>query len=340
MQGSSIAYFLLGWLVSPYLGIVPASILGGSIAIIHAFLARRRVDTNANVLVQDAMPSEQAEAYNAQRRLTAYELQLAFLLWMFFHNAGDNFERRQNMGFASALAPMARRLCETVEDRIAILRRNLTLFNSEWTFGALLIGAMAALEERRANGEAISDAELVGAKSGAMAGLDAAGTAVMLSGLTSLLVAVGTQMANRGSLLGLFAFILVTALLVIGVGVASFWLGYTRMHRFADWARLSNWLRPALFGAMRLGAFVLGVLVVPYVRLVLPAAAAIQIGDAQIALQSRVLDAILPGLAPLAVTLGLWWLLRYRRANPMVLMGLCLLLALIVAGAASLLGWV
>jgi PTS system mannose-specific IID component len=340
MQGSSVAYFLLGWLAAPALGIVPATLLGASIAVIHAFLARRRSDTSTNLLVQDVLPSEQAESYQSEKRLTLVELQSAFLAWMFFHNAGLNFERRQNMGFAAALAPVARRLTDSVEGRISMLRRNLTLFNSEWTFGASLVGAMAALEERRANGELVSDAELVGAKSGAMAGFDAVGTAIMTGAVTSLLVAIGAQMAQQGSLLGPILFILVQSLIVLAVGFGSFHLGYAQVHRFGDWARAQNWLRPALFGAMRLGAFVLGALVVVLVPVQLPADAIINIGQAKIALQPRVLDSTLPGLIPLLLTLGLWWLLRFRRVNPMVLLGLCLLLAVVVAGIMGAAGWV
>lgn len=340
MQGSSVAYFLLGWLSAPYLGIVPATLLGGSIAVIHAFLARRRADTSANTLVADVLPSDQSESYQADRRLTPVELGSAYTAWMFFHDAGVNFERRQNLGFAMALAPVVRRLWQSFDERYAALRRNLTLFGSEWTFGASLVGAMAALEERRANGELVSDAEMVGAKSGVMASLDAVGTAVMIGAVTSVLVAVGVELARQGSILGPLGFAVVQSFIVLTVGFFSFRIGYAQMHRFGDWARANTWLRPALFGAMRLGAFVLGALVAQYVRLSLPGSAVIQIGQAQVALGPRVLDAILPGLIPLAITLGLWWLLRYRYANPMVLLGACLLVALIAAAVMGLAGWV
>ena len=342
MQGSSIAYFLLGWLVMPQLGLVGATLFGGSLALIHAFLARRRTDTSAsgNALMQDVMPSEQATGYDAQQRLSAYELQSAFLLWAFFHDAALNFERGQNLGFAHALAPVMNRLQTSLEDRVAMLRRHMVLHNCEWATGAALVGGMAALEERRANGEAISDAELVGAKTGLMASFDTVGTAVMSGALTSLMIAVGADFARRGALLGPFIAIFVIALAVVGVGFGSFWLGYAQVHRLVDWTRVSNWLRPTLFGAMRLGAFVLGALVIVLVPMRLPETAALRFGDASWALQTRVLDAALPGIVPLLTTLVFWWLLRFRRANAMALMGVCLLAALVIAGIGRLLGWV
>ncbi len=339
LQGSSFAYFLIGFLLAPALGLAPATLFGGSLALIHAYLARRRTDTNTNALVQDVMPSDQAITYNPQKRLGFAELQASFLLWMFFHDAGDNFERRQNMGVAAALAPVARRLTDTLEDRVAMLRRNLMLFSSEWTFGASLIGASAALEERRVNGELINDAELVGARTGVMAGFDVVGNAIMTGAITSLLVAIGAELARRGALLGPFLFAVVQAVIVIAAGFASFRLGYSLTHRFVDEARVTNWLRPALFGAMRLGAFTLGALVTSFVPLTLPQGAVITIGAATLPLQGRVFDSIMPGLLPLVTTLILWWLLRHRRASPGVLVGACLVIALLAGVVAGITRW-
>ncbi|PJF48079.1 MAG: hypothetical protein CUN48_05430 [Candidatus Thermofonsia Clade 3 bacterium] len=340
MQGSSIAYFLLGWLSAPPLGLTQATLLGGSIAIIHAFLARRRADVNTEMLVADVLPSDQAEGDLAGPRLSPVELQSSFVLWMFFHNAGVNFERFQNMGFAAALAPAAKQLCETASERVTLLRRSLTLFNSEWSFGASLVGAIIALEERRANGEVINDAELVGAKTSLMASLDTIGNTVMLSAVGSLLIAAGAAWADRGSLFGPFMFAVVQSALVLAVGFISFQLGYAQTRRFGDWARANNWLRPALFGAMRLGAFALGALVVALAPITLPGDGLIQIGAAQLPLQTRVLDAILPGGLPLFATLTMWGLLRSHRASPVGLMGGCLIVATAGAIIARALGWV
>ena len=340
MQGSSVAYFLLGWLSSPYLSFINSALLGGSIAIIHAFLARRQASTNPDMLLADVGPSEQDEPYRPTQRLGEAELQSSFVLWMFFHNASLNFERFQNVGFAAALLPVAQRLCQTASERVLLLRRALNLFNSEWTFGAALLGAIIALEERRADGEAISDAEMVGARTSLMTTLDVLGTTLMTSGLASFGVAIGTALANQGSLLGPLLFVFVQSALVLLTGFVSFKLGYMLMQRFGDWARRSQWLRPALFGATRLGSFVFGALITPLVRIALPGNGSVQIGAVSLAVQTRLLDALMPGLLPLAITLLLWWLLRYRRLNANALLGGCLLGALLGGLLAHALGWV
>jgi mannose/fructose/N-acetylgalactosamine-specific phosphotransferase system component IID len=56
-------------------------------------------------------------------------------------------------------------------------------------------------------------------------------------------------------------------------------------------------------------------------------------------LQSVLLDSIMPYMAPLAITLGLWWLLRRYQSNPMVLLAGLIVLAFLACGLLRLLGW-
>ncbi|MCL4506074.1 MAG: PTS system mannose/fructose/sorbose family transporter subunit IID [Chloroflexi bacterium] len=340
IQGSSIAYFVLGWLGAQIFGLAPVTLLGASIAIIHAFLARKRMESSHDTLITDTLPSDQTLDPNPNApRLTGNDLRLSLLLWVFFHDAGLNFELSQNMGFATAMAPIASRLYGDVQERAACLRRHLTLFTTEFSVGALLVGATAAMEERRAAGEAISDAEIVGAKTGLMAALGVSGEALVVGGITALGVAIGAALARQQTLLGPFLFVVFEAAAVLAIAYASFNLGYTAFRRLDAWARANDWLRAGLFGAVRLGTFMLGALVLSAVPVGLPAAAVIQIDAARIPLQAALLDGIMPRMIPLAVTLGLWWLLRYRNINPMVLLGALIFAAVAAAGLLRLLGW-
>lgn len=340
MQGSSIAYFILGWLGSQLFGLAAVSLLGASIALIHAFLARKRMESNQETLITDMLPSDQINTQNPDApRLTAHDLRLSLLLWVFFHDAGLNFERFQNMGFATALAPVINRLYGDVQERAAALQRHLTLFISEFSTGALLLGATAALEERRAAGDTISNAEVVGARTGLMPGVNVVGNALVSGAITSLAVALGAALAAQQSLLGPFLFIVIQASAVLGIAYASFQFGFTRYLRIHAWAQANDWLRAGLFGALRLGTFMLGALVLTLLPLRLPPTAVISIEAAQIPLQTMLLDAIMPGMAPLLVTLLLWWLLRYRNANPMMLLGAILIISIVSSGFLSLIGW-
>ncbi len=340
-RGSSAAYFVLGWLAAHAFGPAPLTLLGASIATIHAFVARKRMEPAQDTLATDALPSDQLEPEDsrAPSPLVPADLRVSFMLWLFFHNAALNFERFQNIGLATALAPIARKLYATAEERAACLRRHLALFSTEFSLGAAAVGASVALEERRAMGDAINEAECVGAKTGAMAALGVTGDALVQGVVTAFAVAIGASLARQGNLLGPFLFVVFEATVVLCVAYASFQFGYTQLRRVAAWARANEWLRAGLFGAVRLGAFVLGGLLLTYAPLHLPGGAIIEIDGARIALQHAVLDRIMPNMIPLLVVLALWWLLRYRNTSPMVLLGVLIALAFAICGALSLVGW-
>ncbi len=348
MQGSSAAYFVLGWLASPLFGLVPATLLGAGLATVHAFVARKRMESGQDTLITDAPPSDQSQPGDTARAsapaappaaLTASDVRFSFLAWVFFHDAALNFERFQNMGFAVAMAPVARRLYADAADRAACLRRHLALFATEFAVGSLLVGVSAALEERRARGDAISEAEFVGAKTGLMAGLGVAGDTLMTGVVTALGVAVGAALAMQHSLLGPFLFVIYQSAAVLLIAYASFRAGYAQASQLAGWARLNDWTRAGLFGALRLGTFVLGALVIHYVPVQLPPDAVIVIGDARIALQTALFDRLLPGLPPMAVVAALWWLMRHRGVSPISLVGGVIVLSAVVCLAMQMLGW-
>ncbi len=341
MRGSGVAYLLLGWLASQAMGLVPATILGGSIAAIHAYLARKKRDskTDSTSLIPDTLPDdEDGDDLESPQSLSVVQVSSSFVLWAFFHDAALNFQRFQNLGFATALAPIGQRLCTTAEARTAFLRRHLTLFNTEWSVGSYIVGAAAALEERKANGDAISDGEFAGAKTSAMASLGVLGDALVGGLITSVLVAMGSRLAQLNSLLGPVLFIICESAAVLGIALFAFQLGYRQTRHWATWARANDWLRAGLFGAVRLGTFVLGALVLGYAGIHLPQNASITIGDAVISLNSLV-NGIAPRILPLLLVMWLWWQLRYKQANPLALLFVCIALAFGACWVFGKFGW-
>ncbi|MCS7060113.1 MAG: PTS system mannose/fructose/sorbose family transporter subunit IID [Anaerolineae bacterium] len=340
LRGSGIAYFVLGWLASHLFGPAPLTLFGASIAAVHAFVARKQMERSPDTLADQGRSTSAAlpVVTPAPTTLAPADLRVALILWVFFHNAALNFERFQNIGFAAAMAPIARKLYQAVEERAACLRRHLSFFSAEFSTGALLLGATVALEERRANGEAIDEVEMVGAKTGAMAALGVVGEALVQGALMAPAVAVGASLAQQGNLLGPFLFVVFQAALIWSIAYVSFQAGYAHMQRAMNWARLNDWLRAGLFAFTRLGAFVLGGLLLAYVPVGLPPTMIIQIDGSQIALQA-IFDRVMPNMIPLAVTVGLWWVLRTRTISPIALLGALIVLSFALSGVLSVLGW-
>ena len=156
--------------------------------------------------------------------------------------------------------------------------------------------------------------------------------------ITSVLVAMGSRLAQLNSLLGPVLFIICESAAVLGIALFAFQLGYRQTRHWATWARANDWLRAGLFGAVRLGTFVLGALVLGYAGIHLPQTASITIGDAVISLNPLV-NGIAPRILPLLLVMWLWWQLRYKRANPLVLLFVCIVLAFGVCWVFSKFGW-
>ena len=72
----------------------------------------------------------------------------------FFLQAGWNYERFQNVGFAFALQPALERIYRDKEALKGALLRHLQLFNTQPYMGSYVLGNVARMEERAAAGEA------------------------------------------------------------------------------------------------------------------------------------------------------------------------------------------
>ncbi|NJM26300.1 MAG: hypothetical protein HC859_13230 [Bacteroidia bacterium] len=114
------------------------------------------------------------------------------------------------------------------------------------------------------------------------------GDALVGGFITAVLVAMGSRLAQLNSLLGPVLFIICESAAVLGIALFAFQLGYRQTRHWATWARANDWLRAGLFGAVRLGTFVLGALVLGYAGIHLPQNASISIGDAVISLNPLV----------------------------------------------------
>jgi len=71
-----------------------------------------------------------------------------------------NFERQQGIGWAWALEPALERLYPDPKVRCERLAEHTAYFNTQPTLASLALGAVAALEERRAAGEGL-DADAI-----------------------------------------------------------------------------------------------------------------------------------------------------------------------------------
>ncbi|MGM9540030.1 PTS system mannose/fructose/sorbose family transporter subunit IID [Anaerovibrio sp.] len=260
-----------------------------------------------------------------------------------------NYERMQNGGYAFAMIPAIKKLYKEKADQIAALKRHMEFFNTHPYVASPIIGVNLALEQERANGAAVDDAAIQGVKVGMMGPLAGIGDPVFWFTLRPILGAMCASIAMDGNMLGPILFFLLWNILRFGFMWYTQEFGYGVGNQITEnlsGSMLTNITR----GASILGMFVLGALVQRWVSIKFaPVVSSIQLSEGayiewdklpaggegiKTAIQQfssgmalepvRVttlqnnLDALIPGLVPLLLTLLCMWLLK-KGVSPIII---------------------
>lgn len=260
-----------------------------------------------------------------------------------------NYERMQNGGYAFAMIPAIKKLYKDKVDQIAALKRHMEFFNTHPYIASPIIGVTLALEQEKANGAAVDDAAVQGVKVGMMGPLAGIGDPVFWFTLRPILGAMCASIAMDGNMLGPIMFFLLWNIIRFGFMWYTQEFGYKVGNQITE--NLSgNLLENITRGASILGMFVLGALVQRWVSIKfapvvssvqlskgayiewdqLPAgteglkAAFQQVGSGlaldpvKVTTLQNNLDALIPGLVPLLLTLLCMWLLK-KGISPIVI---------------------
>ncbi len=250
---------------------------------------------------------------NVGVKLTKKDVQKSFWLWQFFSHANYNYERMQGTAFAMCMAPLIEKLYKTKEEIAAGLKRHLTFFNTEPNVGAVIHGVTIAMEEERANGADITDEAINNIKVGLMGPLAGVGDALVQGVIIPIIVALGISLGTTGNLFGPILVIIGIPAVLVSIAYNSWMRGYN-LGGSAVTSLLSEGKMQRIIGAAGiLGCTVMGGLVFSFVQL--QTIFVFNIGQSEFNIQEQLFNKIMPGLLPLAVTLGVYSLLRNKKAT-------------------------
>jgi len=125
-----------------------------------------------------------------------------------------NYERQQGLGWALALEPVIDRLYPDPAERRLRLAEHTAYFNTQPTFASLALGAVASLEEARAEGHGPSGEGIARIKAVMGSALAALGDRLFWSTLRPFAACLGVLLALDGS----------------WIGAAALWLSYNAVH--------------------------------------------------------------------------------------------------------------
>lgn len=242
------------------------------------------------------------------KKLSKKALLKSWFAWQSWGQICYNYERMMGLGFCHSMSFILEDLYKDDKEQLAAgLTRQLTYFNTENTWGSMIPGIVASLEEEKANGADISDDTINNLKAALMGPLAGIGDTITQSLVKVILLGIGIDMAMRGSAFGPILFILCFSAYALIVGYTCYFQGY-RLGKSSVSKLLQGGMIKRVTEALgALGMLVLGALVAKNIFVTTPIK--FSIGKLSIVVQD-ILNTIMPNMIPVALFIIVYMLLK------------------------------
>lgn len=253
---------------------------------------------------------ESNEKKENKRVLTKKDIRHLSLRTIFLQ-ASFNYERMQAGGWLLAQLPALKKIYKDDKAGLsAAMKDNLEFINTSPPLVSFLYGLLISLEESKEDRQTIKGLKV--ALFGPLAGI---GDALFWFTLLPITAGVSASFAQEGSIIGpIFFFLVFAALLVIKIPLG--YMGYNLGVKAIEKIRENSTVIAKT--TTILGITVIGGLIASYVKLsVIPTFSITK--DNSISLQKDFFDNIFPNILPLGFTLFLYWLIKKKNVNPVVL---------------------
>ena len=244
------------------------------------------------------------------------------MVWRSLNLQGSfNYERMQAAGWLYGILPgLVEIHGEGTEDLKTSMAHNLEFFNTHPFLVTFVMGIVLSLEQQKADVNTIRAVRVA-----AMGPLGGIGDAIFWFTLVPIAAGICSNMAIEGNIMGPILFLLI-------FNIVQFAVRFFLMHWSYNLGTKAITLLTAnakefTRAASMLGVFIVGALTSNYGGTALNAKLALENGTT---IQS-ILDGVLPKLIPLALTLGLFFLMKGKKWTPVMCIGALLVLGLVGA---------
>lgn len=242
---------------------------------------------------------------------------------------GFNYEKQEAPGFTFSMIPVLEKVYKDPEEKKEAYRRHTELFLTEARLSHFVIGLTAAMEERNANEHDIDPISIGAIKSALMGPLAGIGDSLYHGTLRPIMAGLAISLviaSDYTSVLGPVIFVLVMA--VVGQLIRYFGIfkGYEKGVEFVSAMQSSGLIGKMTRYAGIAAYVVIGGFVSNFVAMTIPWS--YTAGETEVSIQST-LDSMVPGLLPVLYTLLMLWLMKKKKANPIILMVLTMIIGVI-----------
>ncbi|GAA0078976.1 PTS system mannose/fructose/sorbose family transporter subunit IID [Clostridium sp. CTA-5] len=276
----------------------------------------------------NVMPTNKPVEDNEVKTLSKKDVIKSWIRWFMFAQSNYNYERMQATSFAHSMLPIVKKLYKDKEGRKSAVQRHLAFFNTEPICGSVIHGITIAMEEEKANGKPISDEGFNAIKTGLMGPLAGVGDTLTQGIITPILLAICIGITNTKNIAGPIIF-LISQFAVMGGMSFTLWMsGYNLGKKAVEQILQGGKINRVIETASVLGTLVMGGLVGRFVNL--QTNISFKMGEVDFSLQTDLLDKLMPGLIPFALTLIVLQMVK-KGVSPIKIMG-------ILIGAGAILG--
>ena len=263
------------------------------------------------------------------KKLTKKDVVKSFWRWTFFSHSNYNYERLCGTGFCHAMAPIIDKLYgDNPEEHKKAVQRHMAFYNTEPHFGGVINGLIIQMEEERANGADISDDVINGIKTGMMGPFAGVGDTLWQGTLTPVLLALCVPMAAKGNFFGPILYTLLMMGIMLSLAYYVWMKGYNEGREGLMKLLQSSLIKNVITGASAVDAMMMGALTANFVKISTPVVLAA--GGSEIALQAAI-NSFIPQLLPLALVLGVYYLLKVKKVKATKVMALMIAVSAVCA---------
>jgi PTS system mannose-specific IID component len=228
------------------------------------------------------------------------------------------------LAFCHTMEKPLAKLYPDKEEYTKALQRHMNFFNTEPTLGSIIPGVILGLEEGKANGEAVDEEMIMGTKTALMGPFAGIGDSLIGATYLSIIASIAIGLSTNGSMLGVIIFLIFHAAVPVAIKYGLFMKGYELG------LNALKLITPKLTEIVTNCLGIVGLITVGGIAantVKVPIAWEYTSGDLVINIQS-ILDNIMPGLLPLALCIGLWYL--YSRKNWSAIKALLVILVVVI----------
>ncbi|VYU58787.1 Mannose permease IID component [Clostridium tertium] len=248
---------------------------------------------------------------NVKDQYDSKQLSKKDLLKVFFRSftleASFNYERMQSLGFVYSLIPVIKKLYKTKEERAGALKRHLEFFNTTPHISTFIMGITSAMEEQNAKNEDFNEESINAVKVGLMGPLAGIGDSLFWGTFRVIAAGVGTSLAMEGKFLGVILFLLLFNVPHLLIRYNATFIGYNLGNKFLAKMYKNNLLEKATTMASIVGLMVIGAMTATMIEV--STTLSLGVGESVVNIQ-EILDQILPGMLPLAITGLAFWMVK------------------------------